>query len=432
MLGSNEPDRAVLPRRRLGHRRRRRARHRARRGRPRRRRRPGRCWSCAWAPHRPGAPPRVAIRERQVAAEQPWREWSATLKLPSVARDLVARSALTLRGLCHEPTGAILAAATTSLPEEIGGVRNWDYRYCWLRDAAMTAQGPGRPRLDRGGRGAAALDATDHRRAPTGTRSGCTRCTRWTATSSAPRRSSRRCPATPAPGRCGSATPPTGQVQLDVFGPVADLIATLADLRGRSATSECRAAWTTWSRPCRAPLARARPRHLGGPPAAAAPRLLQGDVLDDRRPGAARCCERHGREDRPELGRRCATTIAEDVLRAGLARGGRGVHASPTATTRWTRPSLWIGLSGLLADDDPRFLATVLAVEAELRSGPTVYRYRWDDGLPGARGRLPHLHRVADRGVPAHRPARRRRGAVRPDGRLRRPDRAAARSSTTR
>jgi GH15 family glucan-1,4-alpha-glucosidase len=48
--------------------------------------------------------------------------------------------------------------------------------------------------------------------------------------------------------------------------------------------------------------------------------------------------------------------------------------------------SLWIGLSGLLADDDPRFLATVLAVEAELRSGPVVYRYRWDDGLPGREG----------------------------------------------
>jgi pentatricopeptide repeat protein len=48
--------------------------------------------------------------------------------------------------------------------------------------------------------------------------------------------------------------------------------------------------------------------------------------------------------------------------------------------------SLWIGLSGLLPDDDERFLATVLRTEAELRSGPVVYRYRWDDGLPGREG----------------------------------------------
>ncbi|PWK82777.1 glycosyl hydrolase family 15 [Lentzea atacamensis] len=53
------------------------------------------------------------------------------------------RSALTLRALCHRDTGAVLAAATTSLPEQIGGVRNWDYRYCWLRDAAGDRQPPG-------------------------------------------------------------------------------------------------------------------------------------------------------------------------------------------------------------------------------------------------------------------------------------------------
>src|SRR6185295_2933508 len=78
--------------------------------------------------------------ERMASVEQGWRDWTAGLRLPTVAKDEVLRSALVLRGLCHEPSGSILAAATTSLPEELGGVRNWDYRYCWLRDAAMTAR----------------------------------------------------------------------------------------------------------------------------------------------------------------------------------------------------------------------------------------------------------------------------------------------------
>src|SRR5690606_38238314 len=72
-------------------------------------------------------------------AEAYWSEWVDGLDLPPLKPDLMKRSALTLRGLVHEPTGSILAAVTTSLPEEIGGVRNWDYRYCWLRDAALTA-----------------------------------------------------------------------------------------------------------------------------------------------------------------------------------------------------------------------------------------------------------------------------------------------------
>ncbi len=77
--------------------------------------------------------------ERRAHAEAYWWQWAAELDLPTLKPDLAKRSALTLRGLVHEPTGSILAAATTSLPEEIGGVRNWDYRYCWLRDAALTS-----------------------------------------------------------------------------------------------------------------------------------------------------------------------------------------------------------------------------------------------------------------------------------------------------
>src|SRR5262245_4489655 len=84
-------------------------------------------------------PPLTAEIQRRKQTCQFWRGWAATLALPEAHADLLRRSALVLKALCYGPTGAICAAATTSLPEHLGGVRNWDYRFCWPRDAAMAA-----------------------------------------------------------------------------------------------------------------------------------------------------------------------------------------------------------------------------------------------------------------------------------------------------
>jgi GH15 family glucan-1,4-alpha-glucosidase len=70
--------------------------------------------------------------------EQAWREWSSQCTYEGPWRDVVLRSLVTLKALTHTNTGGIVAAPTTSLPERIGGPRNWDYRYCWVRDATFT------------------------------------------------------------------------------------------------------------------------------------------------------------------------------------------------------------------------------------------------------------------------------------------------------
>ena len=80
-----------------------------------------------------------ADAERSLAdTEQYWKEWSTRCAYEGPYREQVLRSLITLKALTYAPTGGIVAAPTTSLPEALGGVRNWDYRYCWLRDATFT------------------------------------------------------------------------------------------------------------------------------------------------------------------------------------------------------------------------------------------------------------------------------------------------------
>ncbi len=91
--------------------------------------------------HRASHQPELAPADPEAAlasTEKWWREWAGACTYSGPHREHVVRSLVTLKALSYSPTGGIVAAPTTSLPERIGGVRNWDYRYCWLRDATFT------------------------------------------------------------------------------------------------------------------------------------------------------------------------------------------------------------------------------------------------------------------------------------------------------
>ncbi len=91
-----------------------------------------------WHPSRETPPAAFDVGAALANTERLWKEWSGRSKYKGAYADAVNQSLVTLKAMIYAPSGGIVAAPTAALPEEIGGVRNWDYRYCWLRDATLT------------------------------------------------------------------------------------------------------------------------------------------------------------------------------------------------------------------------------------------------------------------------------------------------------
>ncbi|MDT2004266.1 trehalose-phosphatase [Rhodococcus opacus] len=331
-------------------------------------------------------PSETPEEERRALAESYWSDWAKSLTLPTLKPDLMKRSALTLRGLVHVDSGAIMAAATTSLPEEIGGVRNWDYRYCWLRDAALTASalvslgslseaegyldwvhdvletlpGPERlhPLYTLHGGGLPPEAVIDSLPGYAGSR----------------------------PVRIGNAA--NQQVQLDVFGPIVELIHDLSHAREKQGAlvplndrdwelvcAMVEAVERRWFEPDHGIWEiRDNPRHH-------VYSKVMGWVTIDR---AVALAEHFGRDIEPGW-TPLRDKIADEVREKGWKDEVRSFTAAYDGTDL-DAATLYIGLSGLIDPSDEKFAATVTATEAELRSGSTVYRYHHDDGLPGTEG----------------------------------------------
>jgi len=309
-----------------------------------------------------------------------WQSWTASLRVPQRYAQLVKRSALVLKALTHGPTGAIAAAGTTSLPEDPGGVRNWDYRFCWPRDAAFAASA-----LVMLGNTGHAMKLADwmlgvldriespERLRPIYTVSGGNLAPEAEIPDLAGYCSSR-------PVRIGNAA--AMQVQLDVFGPLTEMVL-LAARHGAPVTPEH---WRLVEAMVRAVARRWRePDHgiweIRLPPRHHVHSKVMCWVTADR---ALQLAQLYlGRE--PEDWRVLRDAIAADVLARGF-NTDLGAFTTAYDIPELDAAALQVGLSGLLPAHDPRFTSTVRAIESSLRRGAGVYRYLFDDGIPGREG----------------------------------------------
>lgn len=309
-----------------------------------------------------------------------WHRWALGLRLPSRWREPVLRSALTLRGLCHGPSGAIAAAATTSLPEGLGGVRNWDYRFCWPRDASLAAASLAR--LGSLSEGLALLDwlmqiveelPSADRLRPIYLLSGQELWPEAEISELVGYAGSR-------PVRVGNAA--AGQVQLDVLGPIVDLVYVLAEQGAPLSMRHWRlvrqlveAVERRWHEPDQGIWElRGEPRQHVHSKAMCWLAVERGVRLGAMVFG------------QPQPGwQQLAEQIRAEVLTSGF-NAALGYFTDAYGGSDVDGALLALATTGLVPADDPRLRATVAAVEAQLRRGPTVMRYLREDGLPGREG----------------------------------------------
>jgi GH15 family glucan-1,4-alpha-glucosidase len=327
-------------------------------------------------------PPAVDPREALAQTERFWREWAARCTATGPWAEQVRRSLITLKALTYAPTGGLVAAPSTSLPEKIGGVRNWDYRFCWLRDATLTLlalMGGGYYDEARAWREwllRAVAGSPDQMQIMYGI-AGERRLPEWKIGWLPGYESSQ-------PVRVGNAA--ASQLQLDVYGELMDALYQ-ACKRGLAADD---AAWD---------LQRALLSHLEkvwvqpdegiwevrGPPRHFTYSKVMAWVAFDR---AVKMVEGMGVSGPVERWRELRERIHADVCERGFS-SRRGCFVQSYGSEELDAALLLIPITGFLPPEDERVRQTVEAIQRELTIDGLVMRYlphESVDGLPPGEG----------------------------------------------
>jgi GH15 family glucan-1,4-alpha-glucosidase len=329
------------------------------------------------------APPQAVDAEASLAATEAfWQEWSAQCEPGGQWLDAVVRSLITLKALTYAPTGGIVAAPTTSLPELIGGSRNWDYRYCWLRDATLTllalmnAGYYDEARSWRDWLLRAAAGAPSQLQIMYGL-AGERRLAEFEVDWLAGYEQSR-------PVRIGNAA--HDQRQLDVFGEVLDALyqARKGGLDGRQEDLNFERAViehveTVWQKTDQGIWeVRGEPRHF------TYSKVMTWVAIDR----GIRAVEQFGLEGPVDRWRALRDTIHAEVCSHGYD-SNIGSFVQSYGSPYLDASLLLIPTTGFLPADDPRVRGTIAAVERRLFVDGFLHRYdtrTTDDGLPAGEG----------------------------------------------